>query len=173
MNFLSKRRHGVVIGLSSLLLLAGCGGQELPTGDAPSQDTDTATSALYESPDSLIGLSGTYSRTWPLAAPEELLTMTLTGTEQIDHVDGTYVRTVSRACPILGCNSESGSFYALPNNPAMGAFIVFRDLAGQNRDVYAILQIQRSAFTGKITGIVLQKGDVTPVQSFTMTRVGL
>ena len=170
MNFIARRRRGVVVGLSSLLLLAGCGGQE-PGAPEPEQ-TGSTSAAVYESPDSLLGLSGTYSRTWPLAAPEELLTMMLTGVEQVDRVEGTYARTVSRACPVLGCNSEAGSFYALPDNPAIGSFIVFRDAADQDLNFYAILQLQRSAFTGNITGIVLLKGGVTSPQSFTMTRVG-
>ncbi|NTX14585.1 hypothetical protein HUA74_18705 [Myxococcus sp. CA051A] len=162
-------RHGMVIGLA---LLAGCGGLEgTEAGVQRPEDTGTVEAAVYESPDSLAGLVGTYSRTWPLAAPEELLTMTLTGTEYADRVEGSYVRTVSRTCPVLGCNTETASFYALPNNPAIGSFIAFRDLAGETRDVYSISQIQRSLFTGKITGIVLQKG-VNGSQPFTMTRVG-
>ncbi len=133
---------------------------------------ETAESAVYEAPDSLSGLLGTYTRYWPPAAAEEITSMTLSGVEYVDRVEGSYVRTVSRACPIYGCNTETGTFWALPNNPAVGAVIVFKDLAGAERDFYAITQIQRSTLTGKITGIVLVKGgSVSPVP-FTMTRVG-
>ena len=151
-------------------MLVGCGAPEAqgPMAD----DTGAVESALYESPDSLSGLLGSYTRYWPPAAPEELTSMTLSGVEYEDRVEGSYSRTVSRLCPIIGCNTEYGSFWALPNNPAVGSVIVFRDLAGQERDFYAITQIQRSAFTGKITSIVLVKGGGTNPQPFTMNRVG-
>lgn len=169
MRYMGHLRHGMVIGLA---LLAGCGGLEgTEAGAEHPEATGTVEVALYESPDSLAGLVGTYSRSWPLAASEELLTMTLTGTEYVDRVEGSYVRTVSRTCPVVGCNTETGSFYALPNNPAIGSFIAFRNLAGETVDVYSISQIQRSLFTGKITGIILQKG-VNGSQPFTMIRVG-
>lgn len=164
------RLGGLLIGLG---LFVGCGGQE-PRVPAPegAESLETAESAVYASPDSLSGLLGTYTRYWPPAAAEEITSMTLTGVEYVDHVEGSYVRTVSRVCPIYGCNTETGTFWALPNNPATGALIVFKDLTGAERDFYAISQIQRSTLTGKITGIVLVKGgSVSPVP-FTMTRVG-
>ena len=99
--------------------------------------------------------------------------MTLSGTEYVDHVEGTYVRTVSSLCPIMGCNTETGSFWALPNNPAVGAVISFSDPLGEQRDYYAIVELQRSAFTGKITHLVLVKGGSSTALPFTMTRVGL
>lgn len=159
--------------LAGLALFIGCGGQEpqVPAADGP-DTTGTVESAVYEAPDSLAGLVGSYTRYWPPAASEELTSMTLTGTEYVDHVEGSYVRTVSRACPLYGCNTESGTFWALPNNPAVGAVLVFKDLTGAERDFYNIAQIQRSTLTGNITGIVLVKGGVTNPQQFTMTRVG-
>ncbi|NMO22811.1 hypothetical protein HPC49_42890 [Pyxidicoccus fallax] len=164
------RLGGLLVGLG---LFVGCGGPE-PREPAPSgaEALETVESAVYEAPDSLLGLVGSYTRYWPPAAAGELTSMTLTGTEYVDRVEGSYVRTVSRVCPIYGCNTETGGFWALPNNPAVGALIVFKDLAGAERDYYAITQIQRSTVTGNITGIVLVKGgSVSPVP-FTMTRVG-
>ncbi|MCP3138026.1 hypothetical protein [Pyxidicoccus xibeiensis] len=154
-----------------LALVSGCGGQE-PQGPAGAEALETAEAAVYEAPDSLAGLLGSYTRYWPPAAAGELTSMTLAGVEHVDRVEGSYVRTVSRVCPFYGCNTESGTFWALPNNPAVGALIVFKDLAGAERDYYAITQLQRSPITGKITGIVLVKGGMAAPVPFTMTRVG-
>ena len=101
---------------------ASIGAPPAPEG---AEATGTAESALYEPPDSLSGLLGSYTRYWPPAALGEITSMTLSGTEYVDHVEGTYVRTVNRFCPIVGCNTETGSFWALPNNPAVGAVISF------------------------------------------------
>lgn len=163
-------RHGL---FAAFALLAACGGPEgAPPAAGDLEAPGTVESAVYEAPDSLSGLLGSYSRTWPPAALGELTSMTLSGMEASDRAEGTYVRTVSRFCPVVGCNVETGSYWALPNNPAVGAVIAFADPLGVQRDFYAITQLQRSAITGKITHLVLVKGGSTSPQPFTMSRVG-
>ncbi|HZI13952.1 MAG TPA: hypothetical protein VE153_26525 [Myxococcus sp.] len=163
----SARLH---LGLfAGLVVLMGCGGLEAqPAAD---EATGTTESAVYVTPDNLSGLLGSYSRaSWPPAPAEELTTLSLYGTETPDRVEGSYLRTVSRVCPYYGCNSETGSYVALASNPAIGSVIVFNDPLGTTtRDSYSLISIQRSAFTGKITNIVLVK-NAQGAQQFTLNR---
>jgi hypothetical protein len=150
-------------------MLVGCGPEaQLSEG---TEATGTAESAVYESPDSLMGLLGSYSRgSWPLAASGELVSMSLSGTSETpERVEGSYIRTLGTTCPAGGC-TQSGSFVALASNPAVGAVLLFKDPLGVERDYYSIVSIQRSAFTGKITNIVLVKGNTPGAQQFTMNR---
>ncbi|MFP2932495.1 hypothetical protein ACLESO_46575 [Pyxidicoccus sp. 3LG] len=61
------RIGGLLVGLG---LFVGCGGQE-PQVPAGAEALETAEAAVYEAPDSLAGLLGTYTRYWPPAPPRK------------------------------------------------------------------------------------------------------
>lgn len=119
------------------VLLAGCGPELAPEEVL----VDDGGAALVTAVPDLVGLGGTYTRVG-LTPLGQLNRMTLrpAGTPYA----GTHSRTLNRFCfPAPSCATESGSYVASAENPAIGfAHLIFDSSAGV-RTVHRIDGITR------------------------------
>src|SRR5438874_1018731 len=95
------------LGWFGVVAFAGCAAQEAAPVDGEGG------AALVTSVPDLAGLEGAYERELPLAAVDPMLSMVL---GPVTAGDGPYDR---RLCK-LACTGESGSYHAIPENPAIG-----------------------------------------------------
>jgi hypothetical protein len=123
----------------------------------------------WQSPDSIAGLGGSYMRPPLGKGPIAYVTLTVTKDYDGQRVDGTYTRFWDAGSG--GLQIQSGTFGALPNNPAIGPFILFNDDHGEFRDAFAIAGIKRDPLGKKI--IALELIDARDGALFVLTRVGL
>lgn len=120
----------------------------------------------WQSPDTLAGLVGSYTRPPFLGGP--IAFVTLRGTDGY-RAEGPYTRFFDGGGGRLVI--QNGSYSAIGSNPAIGAFILFLDDNGAARDAYFILGIKRDPLGVKI--IAIQLGDANTGRAFTLVRVGL
>ena len=120
----------------------------------------------WQSPDTLTGLVGSYTR--PPFGAGPIAFVTLSGTDGY-RAQGPYTRfyDVGRGQLAL----QKGTYSAIANNPAVGAFILFEDEAGNLRDAEPIIGIKRDPLGAKITAIELI--DPATGKIFSLVRVGL
>jgi hypothetical protein len=123
----------------------------------------------WQSPDSIAGLAGSYSRPPLGRGPIAYVTLNVTHDYDGQRVDGTYTRFYDAGTG--GLQLQTGSFGALPNNPAVGPFIFFNDDRGEFRDAFAIAGIKRDPLGKKI--VALELVDARDGALFVLTRVGL
>jgi hypothetical protein len=154
----------------ALLAVAGCGAQE------PVAEDEAELGFFGEAPDRLDGLPGSYARSAWGVVPGETVSMALAGGPLGDVAfAGPYTRTLA-GCVLPGCATDSGSYHAIPTNPAIGwSIIAFRSDSERPDVAYVIQRLWRSVLTGKITRLSLQRlGDVRPEGPiFGMTRTSL
>jgi hypothetical protein len=161
------------IALVLALALTGCA-----VGPAEEERIDESSQGIvplvgvWEEASSIAGLPGTYSRSsWGLPTGA-MTSMTLLGGEI---GGGTFEGPYTRSIKNVGV--ESGSYHALPTNPAIGfAFIAFTKAGAEDQKVFVITRIQRlsRAPTSKIYKVALREvreNDFLP--ELVLTRVGL
>jgi len=119
----------------------------------------------WQSPDTLVGLVGSYTR--PPFGGGPIAYVSLRGTDGY-RAQGPYTRFVDGSAGLV---MQTGSYSAIANNPAVGAFILFLDDKGEAREAYFILGIQRDPLGGRITALEL--GDPGTGRPFSLVRVGL
>jgi len=119
----------------------------------------------WQSPDTLVGLVGSYTR--PPFGGGPIAYVSLRGTDGY-RAQGPYTRFVDGSAGLV---MQTGSYSAIANNPAVGAFILFLDDKGEAREAYFILGIQRDPLGGRITALEL--GDANTGRPFSLVRVGL
>jgi len=119
----------------------------------------------WQSPDTLAGLVGSYTR--PPFGGGPIAYVSLRGTDGY-RAQGPYTRFVDGSAGLV---MQTGSYSAIANNPAVGAFILFLDDKGEAREAYFILGIQRDPLGGRITALEL--GDPGTGRPFSLVRVGL
>jgi hypothetical protein len=119
----------------------------------------------WQSPDTLVGLVGSYTR--PPFGGGPIAYVSLRGTDGY-RAQGPYTRFVDGSAGLV---LQTGSYSAIANNPAVGAFILFLDDKGEAREAYFILGIQRDPLGGRITALEL--GDPSTGRPFSLVRVGL
>ncbi|MGZ3406930.1 MAG: hypothetical protein ACXVAN_10840 [Polyangia bacterium] len=117
-------------------------------------------------PDTLSGLVGSYTR--PPFGGGPIAYVTLGGTDGY-RAQGPYTRFFDVGRGQLAI--QQGSYSAIANNPAVGAFILFYDAQGNFLDAYPILGIKRDPLGLKIIAIELV--DAYGGKPFVLTRVGL
>jgi len=122
--------------------------------------------AGWQPPDTLAGLVGSYTR--PPLGGGPIAYVTLGGSDGY-RAEGPYTRFVDAGRG--GIAMQQGSYSAIANNPAVGAFILFLDESGNQRDYFPILGLVRDPLGGKI--IALELDDPATGKTFTLTRVGL
>ena len=120
----------------------------------------------WQSPDTLAGLVGSYTR--PPFGSGPIAYVTLGGTDGY-RAEGPYTRFFDGGNGILVI--QKGTYDALGNNPAIGPFILFLDESGNLRDSYFILGIKRDPLGQKI--IAIELSDPTTGRPFSLVRVGL
>jgi hypothetical protein len=120
----------------------------------------------WQSPDTLAGLVGSYTR--PPLGRGSIAFVTLGGSDGY-RAEGPYTRFVDVGRGQLAV--QSGRYAAIANNPAVGAFMLFNDDAGSFRDAYPIVGIKRDPLGIKI--IALELIDFRDGSLFALTRVGL
>ncbi|HWE26631.1 MAG TPA: hypothetical protein VHB97_01455 [Polyangia bacterium] len=125
-----------------------------------------ATDAGWQSPDTLRGLLGSYTR--PPFGAGNIAFLTLNGSDGY-RAQGPYTRFFDAGSGILAL--QNGSYSALGENPAIGAYIRFDDEAGNFRDLYSIIGIKRDPLGQKIVAIELV--DFRDGKVFSLVRVGL
>jgi hypothetical protein len=142
------------LALSFALCLAACGG---PMSEAELEDS---ADALVTPVTSLSGLAGTYARfSYPIPAGE-MSTMSLSA---LQNGDGRYSRSLSPG------RFESGTYHAIPENPAVGfAAITFIPPTGASTN-YIIDGIRRDVW-GRITTIQLRRVSDVVGTPFLMMR---
>jgi hypothetical protein len=119
----------------------------------------------WQSPDTLSGLVGSSTR--PPFGGGPIAYVSLRGTDGY-RAQGPYTRFVDGSAGLV---LQTGSYSAIANNPAVGAFILFLDDKGEAREAYFILSIQRDPLGGRITALEL--GDPSTGRPFSLVRVGL
>ena len=120
----------------------------------------------WQSPDTLDGLVGSYNR--PLFGGGPLAYVSLRGSDGY-RAQGPYTRFVDSGRG--GLVVQTGTYEAIANNPAVGAFILFLDENGSARDSYFILGIRRDPLGQKI--IAIELADPATGRPFSLVRVGL
>ncbi len=120
----------------------------------------------WQSPDTLSGLVGSYTR--PPFGGGPIAYVTLRGSDGY-RAEGPYTRFFDAGGGRLVI--QSGTYDAIANNPAIGAFILFLDDKGNARDSFFILGIKRDPLGVKI--IALELADPYSGNAFTLVRVGL
>ena len=120
----------------------------------------------WQSPDTLAGLVGSYTR--PPFGGGPIAYVTLRGRDGY-RAEGPYTRFFDGGGGRLVI--QNGSYEAIGNNPAIGAFILFLDDNGAARDSYFILGIKRDPLGAKIIAVELADPDTG--RPFTLVRVGL
>jgi hypothetical protein len=120
----------------------------------------------WQPPETLAGLVGSYTR--PPLGGGPIAYVTLGGSDGY-RAQGPYTRFVDAGRGQIAM--QQGSYSALADNPAIGAFIVFLDESGNLRDAFPILGIARDPLGGKIIAVELD--DPATGKTFTLTRVGL
>jgi hypothetical protein len=120
----------------------------------------------WQPPDTLAGLVGSYTR--PPFGTGPIAFVTLGGSDGY-RAQGPYTRfyDVGRGQLAL----QQGTYAAIANNPAVGAFILFEDENGNLRDAEPIIGIKRDPLGAKI--IALQLIDPASGKIFSLVRVGL
>jgi hypothetical protein len=124
-----------------------------------------ADSGGWESPDSLAGLVGSYTR--PPFGGGPITFVTLAGSDGY-RAEGPYTRFVDVGRGQLAI--QTGTYLAIGNNPAIGAIITFLDDAGSARDSFFIAGIKHDPLGRRITAIELIDGNG---KLFSLVRVGL
>jgi len=142
------------LALSVALCLTACGG---PLIEAELEET---ADALVTPVTTLSGLAGTYARiSYPIPSGE-MSTMSLSA---LQNGDGRYSRLIYRG------SLESGTYHAIPENPAIGfAAINFIPASGPSAN-YIIDGIRRDVW-GRITTIQLRRVGETTGAPFLMMR---
>jgi len=125
-----------------------------------------ATDPGWQSPETLTGFTGSYTR--PPFGSGNIAFLTLSGTDGY-RAEGPYTRFFDAGGGRL--ELQNGKYSALGQNPAIGAYIRFDDAAGNFRDLYSIIGIRRDPFGQKITAIELV--DFRDGKTFSLVRVGL
>lgn len=129
---------------------------------APAHATDPG----WQSPDTLTGFVGSYTR--PPFGTGNLAFVTFSGTDGY-RAQGPYTRFFDAGGGRL--ELQSGTYSALGENPAIGAYLRFDDGAGNFRDLYSIIGIKRDPLGQKITALELV--DFRDGKVFSLVRVGL
>ena len=129
-------------------------------------DATSTTDGGWQSPDTLAGLIGSYTR--PPFGGGPIAYVTLRGGDGY-RAEGPYTRFFDAGGGRLVI--QNGTYLAIGNNPAIGAFILFLDDNGDARDSYFILGIKRDPLGAKI--IAIQLADANTGRPFTLVRVGL
>ena len=124
-----------------------------------------ADSGGWESPDSLAGLVGSYTR--PPFGGGPIAFVTLAGSDGY-RAEGAYTRFFDVGHGQLAI--QTGTYLAIGTNPAIGAIITFLDDAGAARDSFFIAGIKHDPLRKKITAIELIDG---AGKLFSLVRVGL
>ena len=127
--------------------------------------TAGADSGGWESPDSLAGLVGSYTR--PPFGGGPIAFVTLAGGDGY-RAEGPYTRFFDVGRGQLGI--QTGTYLAIGNNPLIGPVITFLDDAGSARDTFAIAGIKHDPLGVKIIAIELIDGNG---KLFALVRVGL
>ena len=133
---------------------------------APAFADPASSDGGWQSPDTLAGLVGSYTRAPFGGGP--IAYVTLRGTDGY-RAEGPYTRFFDGGGGPLVI--QTGSYEAIGNNPAIGAFILFLDDNGAARDSYFILGLKRDPLGAKI--VALQLADARTGRPFTLVRVGL
>lgn len=120
----------------------------------------------WQSPDTLAGLVGSYTR--PPFGGGPIAYVTLRGSDGY-RAEGPYTRFFDGGGGRLVL--QTGTYEAIGNNPAIGPFILFLDDNGAARDSYFILGIKRDPLGVKI--IAIELADPSTGRPFTLARVGL
>ena len=125
-----------------------------------------ADSSGWQPPDTLTGLVGSYTR--PPFGGGPIAFVTLGGADGY-RAQGPY----SRFAEVGGgrLDLQSGTYSAIANNPAVGAFLLFDDAQGNFRDAFPIIGIRRDPLGRKIVAIELL--EAYGGKTFVLTRVGL
>lgn len=133
---------------------------------AVSMSAAHADSAGWQPPDSLAGLVGSYTR--PPLTPGPIAFVTLDGSDGY-RAQGPYTRFFDVGGGRL--ELQEGDYSAIANNPAVGAFILFFDAAGNVRDAFPIIGIKRDPLGKRVVALELLEayGGTT----FVLMRVGL
>lgn len=129
---------------------------------APARATDPG----WQSPDTLTGLVGSYTR--PPFGSGNIAFVSFYGSDGY-RAQGPYTRFFDAGGGRL--ELQQGSYSALGENPAIGAYVRFDDSAGNFRDLYSIIGITRDPLGQKITAIELV--DFRDGKVFALVRVGL
>ena len=127
---------------------------------------DGASTGAWQSPDTLTGLVGSYTR--PPFGGGPIAYVTLRGSDGY-RAEGPYTRFFDAGGGRLVI--QNGTYRAIGNNPAIGAFILFLDDDGEARDSFFILGIQRDPLGARI--IAIRLADASTGRPFTLVRVGL
>ncbi len=133
---------------------------------APPALADAGSTDGWHSPDTLAGLVGSYTR--PALGGGPIGYVSLRGSDGYQ-AEGPYTRFVDSGRG--GLVVQTGSYRAIGNNPAIGAFILFLDDSGAARDSFFILGIKRDPLGQKI--IAVELADPATGKSFSLMRVGL
>lgn len=130
-----------------------------------SSSVGAANSGGWETPDSLAGLVGSYTR--PPLGGGPIAFVTLRGSDGY-RAQGPYTRFFDVGRGQL--QIQDGSYIAIGNNPAVGAIITFLDVAGNARDSFWIAAIKHDPLGKEIVAIEMYdpRGG-----TFTLVRVGL
>jgi hypothetical protein len=156
------------IALVLALFVSGCA--VAPEEAERFEESEQGIIGVWEEASSIAGLPGTYSRSsWGL--PNGAMTsMTLMGKEIGGGTfEGPYTRVIK------GVGAESGTYNALPTNPAIGfAFIRFAEMGNPDKSkVFVISRLQRLSAT-KIYKLELREVSENDLGApFVVTRVGL
>jgi hypothetical protein len=122
--------------------------------------------AGWQSPDTLVGFLGSYTRA-PLATGP-IAFVTFRGSDGY-RAEGPYTRFFDVGHGRL--ELQTGTYSALGQNPAIGAYVLFSDEAGNARDLYSIIGIERDPLGRKI--VALELVDFRDGKTFSLVRVGL
>ena len=129
---------------------------------APSASADDA---RWQAPDTLAGLVGSYTR--PPFGGGPIAFVTLRGSDGY-RAQGPYTRFFDAGGGRLAL--QIGSYSAIGNNPAIGAYILFLDERGDPRDAFPIVGVQRDPLGREI--VALELVDPADGARFTLVRVG-
>lgn len=120
----------------------------------------------WQSAATLSGLLGSFTR--PPFGGGPIAFVTFRGRDGY-HADGPYTRFFDVGRGVL--QLQTGTYHALGDNPAIGAYLRFDDGAGNFLDLYSIIGIKRDPFGVEITALELV--DFRDGKTFTLVRVGL
>jgi hypothetical protein len=129
---------------------------------APARATDPG----WQSPDTLTGFVGSYTR--PPFGAGPIAFVTFYGTDGY-RAQGPYTRFYDAGGGRL--EIQSGKYSALGENPAIGAYLRFDDAAGNFLDLYSIIGLRRDPLGAKI--VALELVDFRDGKVFSLVRVGL